>query len=53
MEKNQINTEKSDLTNAEKKEIKKEVKEILKEKGKQTSSDNYIKPEISKSEKIV
>ncbi len=53
MENNQVNNEISDLTNAEKKEIKKEVKEILKEKSKQNNNENYIKPEISKSEKIV
>lgn len=44
----------SDLTNEEKRVIKKEVKEILKEKNKQSNLETpYIKPEISKSEKIV
>ncbi len=44
----------SDLSNAKKREIKKEVKEILKEKNKNNNLETpYIKPEISKSDKIV
>ncbi len=41
-----------ELTKAEKKEIKKEVKEILKVKEKQTTNESIVKNELSKEEKV-
>jgi len=41
----------TDLTNAEKKEIKQEVKEILKKEG-AVKKDNLIKEQLTKTERV-
>lgn len=49
----EIKTNNQELTSKEKREIKKEVKEIIKEQEKNNQTENTIKKELTREEKII